>query len=465
MKHSLTGVIVLLLAGLLVSCGGDGGTSDGASPGSSSGANPPGGGSPPTGGNPGSDSGGGPAPLPSAGAHVEESDAAVTLSPGWTPSDSGFGWSGGGAMQSTVDGALASFTFTGTSVTWIGSRGREHGTAIVKVDGGRTRGVDFFEVDLHATPNDEIRTPVLTIGGLSNGPHTLTIEVKRRPDGDGHVVVVDAFDVQAPTISHLQEADPDVTFIGDWAEAGSALKWSGGDAANAPETPITAKVTATAGATATLAFRGTGIRWIGYRGPDAGIALVSVDGGTPTPVDLYSPGIKVQEVVFTATGLADAKHTLKIEVTGQKNAAATAAKVFVDAFDVMTPGRRYQENFVPKTAADPSITYVGEWIRNTARIWSEGRAVKALGGTGASVTFSFTGTSVSWIGCAKSSLGRARIFLDGAFVKEVNTRRLPQIEGYQRTIFRADGLTKGPHTLTIVPVSGLTVIDAFDLNP
>ncbi|HYV62986.1 MAG TPA: hypothetical protein VE958_09945 [Bryobacteraceae bacterium] len=478
MKRYMTRVCLLLLTSVLVSCGGGGDSSSGGSPGTSSGGNP---------GNDGgsnSANGGG---MPSAGAHVEESGAAVTLSGDWKPVDASpgdckgnpcsFGWSGGKAIQSTAAHAMASFTFTGTSVTWIGSRGKRGGKALARVDGGSA-----IPVDLYDGLNDEIRTPVLTINGLSDGQHTLTIEVTGTHGDEAlaSVVVVDAFDVQAPTVSHLQEAEPpelpvdrrfltysdrSLTFSGGWGEAGGALKWSGGDAQNFPEPEIRAKVTETAGATATLKFRGTGIRWIGYRGPDAGGASVSVDGGTPTPIEMYSPEIKVQEVVFTATGLADTNHTLTITVTGQKNAASSAAKVYVDGFDVMTPGRRYQENFVSRTDADPSITYSpGNWHSNTARVWSEGRVVKS-DDPNASVTFSFVGTSVSWIGCAKSSIGTARVFLDGVDLGVVNQRRNPGQEAYQRTMYRADNLTNGPHTLTIKPVSGLTVIDAFDINP
>jgi hypothetical protein len=187
------------------------------------------------------------------------------------------------------------------------------------------------------------------------------------------------------------------------------------------------------------------------------MAVVSVDGGASAPIDTYSPEIKVQEVVFSATGLADTKHTLTITATGQKNAASSAAKVYVDAFDVMTPGRRYEER-------DAKITYSGLWERNFARVWSEGWSKKSLE-VGASATFSFTGTSVSWIGCEKSSIGRARIFLDGAFVKDVDMFRPVGAEAYQRTIFRADGLTNGPHTLRIESLRGITVVDAFEVHP
>src|SRR3954463_12237896 len=150
MKHSMKGVIVLA-AGVLVSCGGGGGDGgDGLS-------------------------GAAGASRAAAGMHVEESDPAVTLTGDWTQSSSELGWSGGSARQSTAAGARASLAFSGTSVTWFGARGKDMGIAMLSVDGA-----PGVEVDLYNVPNDEIHSPAFTVNGLSNGPHTLTIEVTGR---------------------------------------------------------------------------------------------------------------------------------------------------------------------------------------------------------------------------------------------------------------------------------------------
>jgi hypothetical protein len=52
-------------------------------------------------------------------------------------------------------------------------------------------------------------------------------------------------------------------------------------------------------------------------------------------------------------------------------------------------------------------------------------------------------------------------------VQQVNLRESYPVEGYQKTVFRIDGLTPGPHTLTIeVAATGpYVVIDAFDVHP
>ena len=125
----------LLLAGLLVSCGGGGGGGDSSS-------------------SPATANGGGGASRPG---RFEESDVTtVSLSPGqWTSTDNRFGWSGGSALRSTETGATASFTFSGTWVTWIGARNEDSGIAEVSVDGGPNtvietdgeRGPGYFEVE------------------------------------------------------------------------------------------------------------------------------------------------------------------------------------------------------------------------------------------------------------------------------------------------------------------------------
>lgn len=429
--------IVLLLAGLglLVSCGGAG---DGENSGASA-------------------SGGG-GSVAGVGAHAEESDPSVTLTGGWTAANSAWGWSGGNAVQSSTAGAKATITFSGTSVRWLGSRGRAMGIALVSVDGGPAT-----EVDLFARPMDEAHSPIITIGDLGAGQHTLTIEVAGRANSEaqGNAVVVDAFDVQPGfTVSHLQDTDPNAQFSAGWTKSEEGFPWSGSGVSNFPELPVTAQETTVAGATVTLPFRGTAISWVGYTGPDGGMATVQIDGGAPAQVDTYSATAKYQPVVFTAGGLADGNHTLTITATGQKNAASTSTRIVVDAFDVINPGRRYEE-------FEGVVFANGFWDPRDTRVWSGGHALVSKD-TGATATFTFTGTSVSWIGCEKSSAGgTANVYIDGVLRQEVRLHQSYPIEGYQMTVFRADGLAPGTHTIMIQVTStdqSYVVVDAFDVR-
>jgi len=369
-------------------------------------------------------------------------------------------------MESTGLGATASFSFTGTSVRWIGRRNKEGGIARLSVDGR-----DAIEVDLYSEPN-EIRTSVITLYDLGQGPHTLTIEVTgtKNRKASSNVVTVDAFEVEPQILSRFQEMDPDVTLTAGWIQDSSGT-WSGGGVASGLDPRFGGmRYTETAGEKATVKFRGTSIAWSGYRGPDGGIAIVRLDGGEPKEVDTYSPKFKAQVVVFTATGLADTNHTLTIEMTGRRNPAAipTATgpvRIVVDAFEVTTPGRRYQQD-------DPAITYTGLWTRdNDNRPWSEGRLATGNlednpSGMSVSATFTFTGTSVSWISAQKRSIGKSKVYLDGELKEEeVNNKRAEPFEAYQREVYRVDKLSPGEHKLRIEALGGgYTVVDAFDVR-
>jgi hypothetical protein len=91
------------------------------------------------------------------------------------------------------------------------------------------------------------------------------------------------------------------------------------------------------GATASFAFTGTAMSWIGLKCNVCGIATVSIDGGAATSVDTAgaaapgSPGL-ASEAVFTASGLPAGAHSVVITVTGATASGGT--HIVVDAFDV-----------------------------------------------------------------------------------------------------------------------------------
>jgi hypothetical protein len=167
------------------------------------------------------------------------------------------------------------------------------------------------------------------------------------------------------------------------------------------------------------------------------MADVFVDGGFAARVDLYSPNEVVQATVFSTGGLPDGPHTLRIDVTGEKNPAATSAWVIVDAFDVALPAAAASVTRVQES--DPSINYTGtaDWpLAGFTPLWSgENARWSTVAGTRA--TFTFTGTSVRWIGERGFATGIARISLDGAFIAAVDTRT-PFQEEYQATLFWRD---------------------------
>ncbi|MBZ5559234.1 MAG: FG-GAP-like repeat-containing protein [Acidobacteriia bacterium] len=122
----------------------------------------------------------------------EETDPAVTDSGSWY--SSGGSWnSGDGAVLAMDAGATAMFSFTGTSVKWIGFRDQWSGLARVSIDGAPAITIDTYSAGAQA------QAVIFDSGPLANGAHTITIEVAgdHDPASACDWVWIDAFDVSS----------------------------------------------------------------------------------------------------------------------------------------------------------------------------------------------------------------------------------------------------------------------------
>jgi hypothetical protein len=94
-------------------------------------------------------------------------------------------------------------------------------------------------------------------------------------------------------------------------------------------------VSKTAGGVMTFAFNGMKIRLYGTKSPNHGIGAVSIDNGPETSVDFYNATYIGDQLVWTSPTLAAGSHTLKLRVTGSKNASATDYYVAPDRVAVV----------------------------------------------------------------------------------------------------------------------------------
>jgi hypothetical protein len=267
-----------------------------------------------------------------ARARIEDPDPSITYSSGWMRNNYSKEWSGesgsfgtGSASLTRTLGEQATVSFTGTSVSWIGLRAPFTGIARVSVDGAFLSEVDTY------SPTEDLQRALFTATGLTDGPHTLMIEVtgRRNPSATDSLVIVDAFDLtlspSAPPVTRREEADPSATYAGTWSQGVAFNFWSGEKASLSGE----------ASAQVTFTFSGKAVRWIGTRSFNGGIANVLLDGVQVAQIDTYAPvQEEYQASMYSATGLADASHTLTIVGTGQKNPASQNTWIIVDAFDV-----------------------------------------------------------------------------------------------------------------------------------
>jgi hypothetical protein len=318
-------------------------------------------------------------PPPTPGRY-QQNHAAVAYTTGWFTNSNG-AHSGGSAVLAMDVGSAATFTFTGTEVTWIGFRDPWSGQADVYVDG-----VLQLRVDTYGAV-EQRQYPMYTRTGLTPGTHTLRIQVTgtRNPASSGLWVWIDAFDVRGsaggstptatpttpsptPTLTPTATSPPRATptptatmvprvtatstptatmagtptptsaapvrFEQNHSSAAYAAgPWfthtssghSGGSAALAMD----------AGSQVTFSFTGPGARWIGFKDPWTGIANVYVDGVFQASVDGYSPTQQNNVTLYSATGLAAGPHTMQIHVPGTRSPASGGAWVWIDAFEVL----------------------------------------------------------------------------------------------------------------------------------
>jgi hypothetical protein len=125
------------------------------------------------------------------------------------------------------------------------------------------------------------------------------------------------------TVTRIEEDNTAVVYTGTWYSV-ARPDVSGGTVVKAD----------LAGETATLSFNGTGVSWIGFKGPVTGFARVYIDGSLVATINTYAATEQPQAVIFTSGSLAAGPHTLKIEVTGTYDPASCCAWIAVDAFDV-----------------------------------------------------------------------------------------------------------------------------------
>lgn len=121
--------------------------------------------------------------------------------------------------------------------------------------------------------------------------------------------------------------------------------WGHASGEGAPAAPYegTNSWTEHTGDSVDFSFTGTQLTLRAVTDPGHGIAAVSMDGGTPVDVDLYSPTRTGDVPLWTSPTLPDGPHTFTLASTGRKNAASTGTAVTVDRVDFLgeapVPGR------------------------------------------------------------------------------------------------------------------------------
>jgi hypothetical protein len=207
------------------------------------------------------------------------------------------------------------------------------------------------------------------------------------------------------------------------------------------------------GVGAVVNFNGTGITWIGKKGPQYGIASYSIDGGTPQTTDNYNSTAINQNPVVTVSGLSSDSHVLSVSLLDQKNAASADYWQTIDAFDIDGSTLTLSQATVAGFNS-PELKSTGTWgggLVSDGSDLSDGHYWSNE--TNASISWTFVGSLIEVFGRPDYEDGYMDVYID------TNPNPVASINGHWGSVdddslnsymLFATKLTPGQHTIKVV---------------
>jgi cell wall-associated NlpC family hydrolase len=337
---------------------------------------------------------------------IQQSAPGIGYGGGWYEAANGT-MSGGSYRYCKTPGSAVRFAFEGTEVRWIGPRFRSYGEAEILLDGVSQGVVDLYSAEYEA------QSVLWWAKDLADTAHVLEIRVLgtagRLSMYDS--VCVDAFDIRGRHIAAstpaaftpAQEDDARLTRAGMWYLTDN-------DAMSAGRYAYTRQ----AGASLTVAFTGTGVRWIAPRNLSYGRAEVFLDGISQGVVSLYAPDLELSVPVWEIADLPHGEHTLVITALGTKDEVSTGTSVCFDGVHVTgSISQAPVESGHVRTGETASLIAVaGPWASQSAPDAIEG-AFRQSRDARSRMTIAFTGRDCAIIGTRGPDAGMIEVFLDG----------------------------------------------------
>ena len=229
----------------------------------------------------------------------------------------------GGSYKYADAPAKALIYFTGTNLDLLATTGLTQGKADVTLDGVDKGTINFYSASTLR------KQKVWSTGTVASGTHTVELSWSGQAGTAGGTRVnIDAVDVTGTltpvALTAAEQADSRLAYTGTWTTS-STTSASGGNFAYANS----------AGSSVTIHFTGSCLVWLAKTASVYGLAKVTVDGGTPVLVDLYSASTLYKQKVWNTGLLAEGAHTVVIESTGTKNAKSTKTNIGIDAVQVL----------------------------------------------------------------------------------------------------------------------------------
>lgn len=382
------------------------------------------------------------APVPASAlpVTVEQADARWSYSGMWSQYPASE--ASGGSHALSVDGdAAVTLTFVGTRLDLLGMTGPKGGMATVTVDGALAVTIDQYSA------TTRFGQTVFSTGDLAAGLHVVRVvgSGTGNPASAGTVIALDAVAVEGTlTGAATDQADRRIVMRGAWSTPSAPVLF-GGSQAVSPDSESGVAVS----------FQGTCLDLVAMTGPKMGIAAVSVDGGPPVDVSLYSATTRFQQVVYSTGQLPPGQHTVLVEWTGRADVAAGGSALSLDA--VLVTGALTQATMLYQET-DPRLAWGGSIAAEHSPALLGGRHAY-MGAPWGAVAVAFEGGRLDWYAVRGPQYGIAVMTVDGVRVGEVDL--YAPVWTPRELVYSTGDVAWGTHSV-VVRRSGRRSVAAYD---
>ncbi|KAJ3566521.1 hypothetical protein NP233_g6953 [Leucocoprinus birnbaumii] len=248
-------------------------------------------------------------------------------------------YSGGSYHSTSIQGATATFQFSGTGFVITGGRRPGYGPFSISLDGQQL-------FNGNPAPGPSLIDPLASVSGLSNELHTVILT-----NTGGSPIDIDA--ITFNTTIGSSSTKPNVTIIDD---SDSRILYSPSNAWGVNNRSDfqdgTLHFSQSPNATASLQFTGNAIAYYGTVAPDHADVAITIDNETVTmPSHSASDVLAVRPriLMWWADGLSDGEHTMTIT---KVQSDTTGPFVDVDSFVVYA-----NDQAQPSGGSNPSTTH------------------------------------------------------------------------------------------------------------
>lgn len=357
--------------------------------------------------------------------YIDDRDASIKYTGEWGVYDAGSDYAGTETFSTKV-GDTCEFTFNGTGVRYIGAKQKNTGKVKVYIDNKFKE-----EIDTYSNLGNDLKQAVIyEINGLEDGEHTIKLETS---GGNANCIVVDAFEVLRKEGSSGEEKTK-LVVNNQWYYPN--LAWGNycgiqGTLQNGSKGTATIRLTNGENFETVIKPTLSGVNVTETdKNLEVSYAVTGADESVQSKVEWYRVAVgdpdskkelvkNASEKILSKEGLEAYKVfcVVTLESNGKKIAEAQS-----NTIEVGTDSYRYEDIVDDSDVFEYEGTKGTDFKTDRNMSWTAnayGKTVTYLLDTKnpASVSYTFTGNEIRWIGAKENNQGIAKVIVDGKETK------------------------------------------------